>query len=92
MDIQTGTLSSELTQDQMDFFDQFGFLHFTNVATEDEVDRIIAEMKKMEQRFITEDRDTVLGVPIQWGEDEAGNRYVNRFAYASKYSNVIKVC
>ena len=91
MDIQTKfTLSSELTQDQLNFFDKFGFLHFTSVATDEEVDRIVAEMDKMEQQFIAEDRETVLGVPIQWGEDESGKRYVNRFAYASKYSDVIK--
>ena len=91
MDIQTKfTLSSELTQDQLDFFDQFGFLHFTNVATNEEVDAIVAEMNKIEQQFIAEDRTTVLGVPIQWGEDEDGNRYVNRFAYASEYSAAIK--
>ena len=47
-------------------------------------------MNKMEQQFIAEDRETVLGVPIQWGEDDQGNRYVNRFAYASEYSDVIK--
>ena len=32
----------------------------------------------------------MLGVPIQWGKDESGNRYENRFAYASEYSDVIK--
>ena len=91
MDIHTKfTLSSELTQEQLDFFDTFGFLHFTNVATDDEVDRIVAEMASMEQQSIAEDRETVLGVPIQWGTDESGNRYVNRFAYASEYSDVIK--
>jgi ectoine hydroxylase-related dioxygenase (phytanoyl-CoA dioxygenase family) len=91
MDItQKFTLGPELTPEQVAFFEHFGFIHFTNVATDEEVDAIVAEMDKMEQQFLEEERQTVLGVPIQWGEDEDGTRYVNRFAYASEYSDVIK--
>lgn len=91
MDItQKFTLGPELTPAQVAFFEHFGFIHFTNVATDEEVDAIVAEMDKMEQQFLEEERQTVLGVPIQWGEDEDGTRYVNRFAYASEYSDVIK--
>ena len=84
------TLSAELTQEQIDFFNHFGFLHFINVATDAEVDGILAEMAHIEDQFISENRKTVLGVPIQWGEDEQGKKFVNRFAYASEYSEHIK--
>ena len=57
MDIsQHFTLEPKLTQEQIAFFERFGFLHFTNVASDAEVDAIVSEMNKMEQQFIEEDR------------------------------------
>ena len=91
MDItQKFALGPELTPEQIDFFEHFGFLHFTNVASEEEVQAIIEEMNRMELQFIEENRETCMGVPIQWGKDEEGNPYINRFAYTSEYSPYIK--
>lgn len=91
MDInQTFTLGTELSQEQLDHFHHFGFIHFKNVATKDEIQNIINEMSNMEQRFIEEKRKTLLGIPLQWGRTEEGEPFVNRFAYSSQYSDYIK--
>ena len=91
MDInQTFTLKKEITFEQLRHFYTFGFIHFKKVASDEEVLKLISEMNKMEQRFIDEDRKTVLGVPIQWGKTEIGKPFVNRFAYSSEYSEYIK--
>ena len=47
-------------------------------------------MASIEKRFIEEKRETVMGVPIQWGTDENGEPFINRFAYSSVYSDYIK--
>lgn len=91
MDItQKFTLGPELTEEQIAFFHHFGFIHFEGVASAEEVDQILAEMDKIETQFIEEDRKTVLGVPIQWGTNEDGSPFINRFAYSSEYSEYIK--
>ncbi|MGC6509578.1 MAG: phytanoyl-CoA dioxygenase family protein [Myxococcota bacterium] len=83
-------LGPEITQEQLDFFDQHGFIHFRNVASDEEVDAIIQAMDEMEHQFISEDREFVMGVPIQWGVDHEDKKYINRFAYASVYSKIIR--
>ncbi|MEC8278419.1 MAG: phytanoyl-CoA dioxygenase, partial [Myxococcota bacterium] len=83
-------LGPEITQEQLDFFDQHGFIHFRNVASDEEVDAIIQAMDEMEHQFISEDREFVMGVPIQWGVDHENKKYINRFAYASIYSKIIR--
>ena len=87
---QTFELGPQLTDEQLQFFDHFGFIHFRSVATDAEVDQIISEMTTIEQQFIEEQRETVMGVPIQWGIDEDGQPFINRFAYSSVYSQRIK--
>ena len=82
-------LGSELTSEQLDFFDRNGFIHFRSVASDQEIADIIQAMKVMEQNFIAENKETLMGVPIQWGENKDGSRFVNRFAYASVYSELI---
>ena len=43
-------LGPEITQEQLDFFDQHGFIHFRNVASDEEVDSIIQAMDEMEHQ------------------------------------------
>ena len=84
------TLGPTLTEEQKAFFDHFGFIHFTNVASEEEISNITAEMQRIEDQFLQENRSTVMGVPIQWGKTDDGKAFINRFAYASQYSEYIK--
>lgn len=91
MDInKTFTLEKELTTEQLEHFYHFGFIHFKKVASDKEVIALIQEMDKIEKRFIAEKRETVLGVPLQWGKTESGDPFINRFAYSSQYSDYIK--
>ena len=90
-------LGPEITQEQLDFFDQHGFIHFRNVASDEEVDAIIQAMDEMEHQFISEDREFVMGVPIQWGVDHSnccvettsfgcyGRWIQNDFAYSNGF-------
>ena len=91
MDInQTFILEKELTTEQLNHFHHFGFIHFKKVASDQEVGKLIQEMANIEKRFIAEQRETVLGVPLQWGKTEQGKPFINRFAYSSQYSDYIK--
>ena len=72
-------LGAEITQEQLQFFDRNGFIHFRGVATDAECCSIIQAMAEIEQQFVSENREYVMGVPIQWGVDHSQKRYINRF-------------
>ena len=87
--MKTFTLGKNITDEQSLFFDTYGFIHFRSVATDTEVDQIIQGMAEIEEKFIAENKTHVMGIPIQWGRTDNGNPFINRFAYASEYSEKI---
>ena len=56
-------LGTSITDEQMDFFDVYGFLHFEQVATADEVTGIIAEVTRISREWDREGRTMVNGIP-----------------------------
>jgi phytanoyl-CoA hydroxylase len=90
MDIPDFTLGTALTDEQSAFFDTHGFIRFRAVATQDECDTVAAALEDLSSRFVSEDRETVLGIPLQFGERPDGGKYVQRFAYSSHYSEGVR--
>src|SRR5688572_704340 len=81
--------SSPLTRTHIDFFEEYGFLHFKNFITRETVDLFKREMKKIEGKWIEGNVDKVNGVPIKYGYDVDGSKIVQRFAFSSQYSDVL---
>lgn len=86
----TFKFQKQLTQRQKDFFDKFGFLHFKNFISKPKVSEVISEMQTIEQKWIQESVDKVFGIPIRYGFDMNNNRFVQRFAFSSLHSPVIR--
>ncbi len=89
MNIPDFTLGSELTEEQLTFFDEHGFIRFRSVANEAECVALSDALEQLSDQWNEEDRKTALGIPIQWGLKPDGKRYVQRFAYSSHYSKVV---
>jgi len=85
----TFDFSSPLTAEQVDFFEEFGFLHFRNFINPDTVALFKREMKAIEKKWIDRNVEKVNGVPIKWGTDVDGSRVVQRFAFSSQHSDVL---
>jgi phytanoyl-CoA hydroxylase len=83
------TLGEKLTQEQIDFFNRNGFIHFQGVVPVEEVQRIIASTENVQNRWIKEGTKKINGVPIKFGVDENGNEIVHRFPFTSQYSEDI---
>lgn len=83
-------LGSEITEVQKAFLEEHGFIVFGGVATVDEVDTIVSEVDAVQARFLAEDRQRAYGIPIWRGIDEAGAPFIQRFAFLSMYSDVIR--
>ena len=78
--------NGEFTDEQRSFLDEHGFIRFRNFASADEVEMIREELAIVQAQWIAEGRETVNGIPIKYGVDDQGNKFVNRFAFTSLFS------
>ena len=83
------TLGSSITEEQFEFFNEYGFIHFTNVLKPEVVAKMIDEVNRIQQDWIDNDYEKVNGIPIRFGKDENGNKIVQRFAFASLHSEYL---
>lgn len=83
-------LGSEITPEQQTFFDEHGFLVFEGVAAPDEVRMITEELDKVQERWASEQRRFVHGIPIFWGRDPDGRPFVQRFTFTSMFSERVR--
>lgn len=83
-------LGESITLEQKNFLDYYGFLHFKNVATKEEIDMIISEMNIIEENWYKENRKEVYGIPLFWGKNPDGKPFLQRFAFTSIFSEKIK--
>lgn len=83
-------LGDHITPVQHAFLDLHGFLVFAQVATADEVGRILSEVDGVQERFLSEGRKKAYGVPIWVGRDHEGEPYIQRFAFLSMYSDWLR--
>ncbi len=77
-DLPEFTLGKTLTAEQLAFFDKYGCIRFRGVATDAEVDTLRSALDELEQRFIAEERTTVMGTPLRIGKKLDGG-YHNMF-------------
>lgn len=81
--------SNPLTKAQLDFFDQYGYLHFPGFISKDTVEVFRSEMCRIEKLWLEAGVEKVNGVPIKYGIDHNGKRIVQRFAFGSLYSPIL---
>ena len=83
-------LGDEITPEQAAFLDTHGFIIFSQVASPEEVRMISDELDRIEEGWFSEDRKWVRGIPVFVGKLPGGKRYVQRFTFASTFSERIK--
>ena len=80
-------LGREVTPVQRAFLELHGFAVFAGVVSPDEVERIDAEAKAIQARWLAEGRTSVRGIPLWVGRDPDGAPFIQRFAFASTFSD-----
>ncbi len=83
------SLGESLTEEQITFFDRNGFIHFSAVASADEVKSIINSTEDIQNKWIKNGVKKINGVPIKFGHDENGQEIVHRFPFTSQYSEPV---
>lgn len=83
-------LGAEITAVQRAYLDRNGYLVFAQVASLDEVARIVAEVDRVQAQFWAEGRRKAYGVPLWFGHDEQGKPYLQRTGFLSMYSDYVR--
>lgn len=83
------TLGEQLTDEQKTFFDKHGVIHFKRFIPRDVVSLFVSEIQRIERNLLAENVEKINGVPLKFGQDENGQRMIQRFAFTSQYSDVL---
>jgi ectoine hydroxylase-related dioxygenase (phytanoyl-CoA dioxygenase family) len=84
------TLGDQLTQEQINFFEEHGFVHFKNFISKERVKDIHNAMEEIQSKWIAEEVEMVNGVPIKYGADIDNRKIVQRFAFSSLYNATLQ--
>ena len=84
------SLGEKLTEEQLQFFEKYGFIHFKNFVEKTAVAEMLRESQRVQQQWIDEGRKMVNGVPIKFGTDVDGKTIVQRFAFLNHFAPVFE--
>lgn len=83
---QTFSLGQSISQEQLDFFNTHGFIHFKHFLNRSAVHEMVAEVEKVEQFLIRNKIHKINGIPLKFGKNTNDQPLIQRIAFASKYS------
>lgn len=81
----TFTLNGKLTNEQKEFFNKHGFIHFKNFINPEAVKQITTASLEVQANWLKEGLQKVNGVPIKFGKDINGESIVQRFAFINQH-------
>lgn len=79
-----------ITPEQRAFLEKYGFLVFENVASPEEVRMILSEVDVIQERWLSENRQKVNGIPLWLGRGPSGEPFFQRLPFTSLFSEKIK--
>ncbi|UAY53376.1 phytanoyl-CoA dioxygenase family protein [Ferruginibacter albus] len=83
-------LADVLTEEQLKFFSENGFIHFKNFLPKETVSLYLSEISRIEKEWLAEGVEKINGIPLKFGKDESGNKMIQRFCFLNKYSTPLK--
>lgn len=81
--------TDNVTPEQMDFYNEFGFIHYKGFFTQEQIAEALASIESLQSEWISKGLEKVNGIPIKYGKDENGNKVIQRFAFASLHSDYL---
>jgi phytanoyl-CoA hydroxylase len=78
-----------LSEEQKIFFDKNGFIHFRHFISKENVALFIKETESIEKKLIDNNIKKVNGVPLKFGQNEKGEKIIQRNAFLSQSSKIL---
>lgn len=79
-----------LTKEQLHCFDKHGVIQFKGFVDKATVAEFLREIGEVERYFLKKGISKVNGIPLKFGRDVDGTPLIQRIAFASHYSSVLK--
>jgi ectoine hydroxylase-related dioxygenase (phytanoyl-CoA dioxygenase family) len=89
VDIPVFTLGTELTKEQMDYYNKNGIILFRNFLDKATVQLFISEINRIDREWLAEGRTKVNGTLLKFGVDENGEKIIQRSCFLSQFSPVL---
>jgi phytanoyl-CoA hydroxylase len=80
----------QLTPEQLNYFNTNGVLQFRGFIDRSAVANLLREVRAVEQFLLTRGIDKVNGIPLKFGYDTDGSVFIQRIAFASQYSLMLR--
>jgi hypothetical protein len=77
-------LGETIGPEEVEFFNKYGFIHYKGFITRERAERVARAIDEEKDRMVADGVKKVNGIPIKFGEDEKGNRIIQRFPYTSQ--------
>jgi len=84
------TFENVLTREQLHYFDRHGIIQFKAFVDKGAVAGFLREIREVENYFLNKGISKVNGIPLKFGRDVDGSPLIQRIAFASQYSSVLK--
>ncbi|OZI06113.1 phytanoyl-CoA dioxygenase [Siphonobacter sp. BAB-5385] len=87
---QTFVFNNALTDEQRRYFQHYGIIQFKQFIDRATVQEFIREVNRVEHRLLKTQTEKVNGIPLKFGENERGERMIQRLAFTSHYSQTLR--
>lgn len=87
---QTFCLEGQLSTQQLSFFQENGFIQFKKFIDRQQVKELLTEIDAVQRYLIAQRIDAINGIPLKFGKDTDGSLFIQRLAFTSKYSEVLR--
>jgi phytanoyl-CoA hydroxylase len=82
--------TQNLNHTQIQYFQQHGVIQFKNFIDKDTIALFLREIKNAERHLVSNGITKVNGIPLKYGRDTDGTPLIQRIAFASHYSPILK--
>ncbi len=83
------TIGETLTEEQFKFFDKNGVIIFRNFISPDAVNVFIAELNRIEAKWLAEGKEKINGIPLKFSKNVEGNKMIQRMCFLSLHSDIL---
>ncbi len=80
----------KVTVSQLEYFNEFGIIQFKNFIDKKTLALFLTEIKSVELYLLGNGIKKVNGIPLKFGQDVNGRPLIQRIAFASHYSPLLK--
>lgn len=78
-----------LTEEQKNIFNKYGVIQFKNFIDKETIKDFITEIQNVEEQLISSGTQKVNGIPLKFGVNTDGRKFIQRIAFTSQYSKTL---